>query len=220
MSLSVLQNAKRPEGHGKVPIIGRNSKGVKRMVEKKSTAIYEDIKKDIISGKIDSRSFLNVGEISDQYHVSKAPVRDALQLLCDRGFLISFPRKGFMVNLFSNEEVNKIQAIRRHMEKYSVQLAVENATDEEINSLREFTREESRSLEPGESNNVRFHLRLAEIGHNEFLPQTVRDLVEKVSLANIKAASDFDLHDKIIDALLARDLELAVARMEEDVHDL
>lgn len=125
-----------------------------------------------------------------------------------------------MVNLFSNEEVNKIQAIRRHMEKYSVQLAVENATDEEINSLREFTREESSSLEPGESNNVRFHLRLAEIGHNEFLPQTVRDLVEKVSLANIKAASDFDLHDKIIDALLARDLELAVACMEEDVHDL
>lgn len=43
------------------------------MVEKKSTAIYEDIKKDIISGKIDSRSFLNVGEISEQYHVSKAP---------------------------------------------------------------------------------------------------------------------------------------------------
>ena len=64
------------------------------MKEKKSTAIYENIKQDIIEGKFDSRSFLNAGELSEKYDVSKAPVRDALQLLCDSGFLISYPRKG------------------------------------------------------------------------------------------------------------------------------
>lgn len=188
------------------------------MKEKKSTAIYENIKQDIIEGKFDSRSFLNAGELSEKYDVSKAPVRDALQLLCDRGFLISYPRKGYMINIFTNEEVNKMQAIRRHIEKYSVQLAIENASDAEILSLKECTRQESRTYEPDDSNNVRFHLRLAEIGHNEYLPEVLKDLVGKVSLANINSDSTFNSHDQIIDALLERNLEKAIRCIEEDVH--
>ena len=190
------------------------------MLERKSDLIYEDIKKDIIIGKIDARTFLNAGEISKKYNVSKAPVRDALQLLCDRGFLVCYPRKGYMINLFSTEEINKIQSIRRHLEKYSVQMAIKNASDEEILSLREYTKAESSSLEPEESNNARFHLRLAEISHNEFLPDIVRDLVGKVSLANIKADSDFNAHNNIIQSLLERNLERALKDIEEDIHDL
>ncbi len=188
------------------------------MSEKKSTQIYEDLKRDILQGKINSRSFLNASEISEKYKVSKAPVRDALQVLCDRGFLISYPRKGYMINIFSNEEANKIQALRRHIEKYSVQLAIENASDEEINSLRAFTQRQSTANIPEESNNLRFHLKLAEIGHNEYLPDILRDLVGKITLANIKSESDLTSHQKIIDALLARDLNAAVRYIEEDIH--
>ena len=188
------------------------------MAEKLSTKVYNGIRSDIISGAIGSKTFLNEGEVGEKYGVSRAPVRDALHLLCEQGYLLSFPRKGYMVNTYTNEEINKMQEIRMHLEKLSIRLAIEHATEEERESLREFTRQQSNSLSPEQSNNFRFHMRLAEIGKNEFLPLQIKDLVNKSSLASITKDSDLASHDAIVDALLERDIEKACKCLEEDIH--
>lgn len=197
------------------------------MQEKKSTRIYEAIKVDIMSGRFDTRTFLNAGEIAEKYQVSKAPVRDALQMLCDQGYLVSYPRKGYMVNVFNREEANQIQNVRRHVEKYCVELAIEHATDEEIKSLECYTkrnlleqRNQYQSELGPESNNLQFHVRLAEIGGNEYLTEIVKSLVGKITMANIDTASDFSYHEKVVEALLDRNLEAAVRYIEADIESL
>ncbi|MGC2871792.1 GntR family transcriptional regulator [Ihubacter sp. mB4P-1] len=197
------------------------------MTEKKSTKIYEAIRADIVNGRIDTRTFLNAGEIAEKYQVSKAPVRDALQVLCDQGYLVSYPRKGYMINIFSKEEVNKIQNVRRRVEAYSVELAIAHASDDAILSLKPYA---DRNFQMGESlyvdslreesNNLRFHVRLAEIGGNEYLLDIVKNLAGKITMANIDTSADFSYHEKIIEALLERDVKAAVKYLEADLGTL
>ncbi len=188
------------------------------MAEKLSTKVYEGIRKDIISGAIGPKTFLNEGEVGAKFGVSRAPVRDALHLLCEQGYLISFPRKGYMVNTYTHEELNKMQEIRVQLEKLSIRLAIKNATDEEIESLRMFTKEQYHGLEPEQSNNFRFHMRLAELGKNEFLAMQLKDLVNKSSMADISNESDLKKHEAIIDALAERDEEKACRKLVEDIN--
>lgn len=187
-------------------------------MERKAQAVYKQVLEDIITHKIDNRAFISENDIGKRFGVSRAPVRDALHLLCEQGYLVSFPRKGYMVNFYNNEQINKLQQIRRQLEKLSVQLAIENASDAQIESLREFTTEQQVvNTVPDESNNTRFHLKLADIGGNEFLSPLLRNVINRASMTMMGEESDFDRHEHIIDALLNRDLELAYKMLEEDI---
>lgn len=185
------------------------------MADTKAKQIYEQLEEDLIFGRFDYRTFLNVGEIATSYGVSKAPVRDALQILCSKGFLISYPGRGYMVNYFTDEEVNQIQALRRHLEKFSVQTAVEHASDEEIKGLEIY-------LDGPSKSNSKFNINLAAIGKNRQLEDMVRELVFKVAYSQNERLlalqeEDYDIHREIINAMLARDLEKAQQEIEKDI---
>lgn len=122
-----------------------------------------------------------------------------------------------MVNSYSAEEINKIQVIRIHIEKLCVKLAIKNATDEEIKSLREFTKTQNMQNDSSKTNNTQFHMRLSEITKNEFIPKILYDILVKATSVIVKAESDLESHDKIIDALLKRDEKEAVERLIEDI---
>jgi len=189
------------------------------MAEKLSEKIYNSIKQDIEQGVLDGRDFLSESQLAKDFGVSKAPVRDALHLLCGQGYLISYPRRGYMVNLFSAEEVNQAQVIRRQLEKLCVRLVIETASDEEILTLREFTHDDFGNLDPSKTNNALFHMRMAEISGNKYMPDTLQGLVSKASQAGlrVKSKTDVEKHNRIIDALLARDLAEAEAAIDDDI---
>ena len=192
------------------------------MKDTKADFICDQIQKDLASGVFGQRSFLNVAELAEKYQVSKIPVRDALRILCEKGFLVSYPRRGYMVNYFSKEEVNKIQGVRRQLERYSVQLVIRGASDEEIASLRKYNKMDSQG-----GSNVQFHVGLAKLSGNEYLAEMVQTLVYKIAASGQNESflsgkqmesGIFTDHEKIIDALLARDEEAAIREIENDIH--
>ena len=187
---------------------------------KLSEQVCDSIRNDIISGRLGARTFLIESEVAERFGVSRAPVRDALHRLCDQGYLVSYPRKGYMVNMHSREEVNKLQEIRLQLEKLSVRLAIETASDAEILSLRELAKGSEQTTDPDNTENSRFHLRLAEISHNEFIPQVLRDLIVKATIPLLNQKIDLDKHNSIIDAMLERDLEKAYRCLEADIHKI
>lgn len=191
------------------------------MEEKLASKIYNSIREDILSGVIDQRTFLSESELAAKYNVSKAPVRDALHLLCGQGYLVSYPRKGYMVKIYTEEDLRQMQQVRRHLEKLSIELAIENASDEEILSLREYTEDHASEPDPSRTDNTRFHTRLAEISHNSYLPATLQDLLHQVSIfaMKVQGQADFEKHNAIVDALLQRDKEKAIAYLESDILD-
>lgn len=188
------------------------------MEEQLSKTIYRQIQTDILSRVIDDRTILTENELAKKYGVSKAPVRDALHLLCAQGYLISYPRKGYLIRTYSNAEIRKIQVVRTHIERLSVMLAVENATDDEINSLRAYVRPQEPEIDPEKTNNNMFHMRLAEISHNDYVPVVLRELIHKVCIVWIDQHFDVESHKAIVDALLERDEEKALAALEYDLN--
>lgn len=190
------------------------------MKEKLSEKIFAQLRGDIIAGKYTARDFISESEIAERYGVSKAPVKDALHLLADQGYLVSYPRKGYMVNTFTNEEVNQIQQIRRCLETLCVQLAIENATDEEIERLRDTTIGADMSESPEQTVNYRFHMGLAGISGNPVLVKTLEKLVNIASMTQITRRPDYSNFHHIIDALLARDQEQAKYWIITDIADV
>ena len=166
------------------------------MEKKLSEKIYEDIRKDIVDGEYAARDFLSESMIASKY------------------------RRGYMVNIYSNDELNQIQMIRKSLEALCVKLAIKNATDQDIEALRFYEKADSSNMDPRETINARFHIGLAEISGNEFLPDTLRPLVNKASMTRIKSTPDTDNFNKIIDAMLKRDEEQALHWLDIDIHYL
>lgn len=182
--------------------------------------IYTDLRRKILDGEITPREFISEGRIAEEYSVSKAPVKQALHILANQGYLTSYPRKGYMVTTFSVEEINKIQDIRRCLESLCVQLAIQYASEEEILSLQVYDDMDSGNLDPRNTINTKFHLRLAEISGNEFLPETLRPLLLKATMSNIRGEPDTQHFDRIVQAMLRRDTEQAVRLLHEDIRHL
>lgn len=183
------------------------------MEEKLSVKIYNDVKKDIENGVLDSKTFISEAQMAEKYGVSKAPVRDALHLLSKQGYLVSYHRKGYMVNSFTIDEINQIQAIRKQIEKLSVELIIGNATDEQIASLRKYTTESDKVENPNQA----FHMAMAGISGNQFLPEALENFLSKITLARSNNHLEVEKHDKLIDALLARNLTEAMECLDDDI---
>lgn len=66
---------------------------------------YDRIKSEILSGKLKEGDFITLAELSDKYEVSKAPIRDALVALEIEGYIISLPRKGYLIKPFTRKNI-------------------------------------------------------------------------------------------------------------------
>lgn len=184
------------------------------MAEKLSVTIYNSIKEKIENGDLDSKTFLSEAQVAAEYGVSKAPVRDALHLLTKQGYLISYHRKGYMVNSFTTDEINQIQTIRKQIEKLSVELIIKNASNEDIEALYKFVDENAKKEK---LSNSRFHLELAKISGNKFMPEALESFLTKISLARVNTDLNVEPHKRLIRALLDRDLVKAMEVLDEDI---
>ena len=182
--------------------------------------IYTELRDRILDGELAPRQFISESQVAEKYGVSKAPVKNALHILANQGYVTGYPRKGYMVTTYSVEEVNKIQQIRRCLESLCVRIAVERATDEEILSLRLYEGMDTDNLDPRAAINTRFHLRLAELSGNEFMVETLRPLILKATLSYIKGKPDIEHFENIVQAMLERDAEKAVDVLCQDIRYL
>lgn len=99
-------------------------------------AVYEDIKKAIEDGQLPAGSRLLEADIAQQMGISRGPVRQALKVLLQEGFLYSHPSKGIVVaerNLEEREQV--FVPIRKVIECYAANQASKSFTEEDYTNL-------------------------------------------------------------------------------------
>ena len=177
--------------------------------------IYEDLRCEIESGQLNKNRFITETQIAERYHVSKAPVKAALKQLCQEAFLTSYPRKGYLINILSPEEYAELRYVRKHYEKLSVILAIENASDSDIESLRNISSSDYAS----KTVNTQFHIRLAAIGGNSYHAEVISRLMNFQLLLPMSEADVDTPHERIIAALLERDCEKALQLLDEDLQE-
>lgn len=76
------------------------------------TQVYEWIKEKIIRGEYHSGHRLSTREIANDFGISITPVREAINLLANEGFVEVHARSGVRVKRFSAEDIFQIYQIR------------------------------------------------------------------------------------------------------------
>ena len=99
-----------------------------------------DVLKDAISSMnlydADANLRLDERALAEQLGISRTPVREALTRLEQEGFVEVQPRRGVFIRRKSLEEVLDMIVVWASLESMAARLAIENAGDREIASLR------------------------------------------------------------------------------------
>lgn len=85
--------------------------------------ITELLTEAIFSGKLKPGERLNESQLSREFHVSRAPIREALQHLQEQGLVMNSPRRGMFVVYLEDEDVQKINSVRLILEAEALRLA-------------------------------------------------------------------------------------------------
>lgn len=195
--------------------------------------IYDSMISDIIEGLYKQGEIINEKQLIEKYGVSKSPVRDALIELCNEGVLISHPRYGYEIVRINEQEIRDIVEFRAMVEGQCLRESAGGMGRSDLEELKEYTLAQSREttedlpvLKHWE-NNTSFHLKLLSYHGNEYCYRLVEKSCgvltrayaqrnrEKWGHSSLKM--DCDSHLKIVDSLLAGDVETSVRELQADI---
>ena len=89
----------------------------------------------ILSGEIRPGERLNESQLARQFHISRAPIREALQQLLEQGLVVNVIRRGMFVVELQDEDIQKINKVRIVLEAEAFRLARDSMTPEGMQKL-------------------------------------------------------------------------------------
>ncbi|HWQ58974.1 MAG TPA: GntR family transcriptional regulator [Clostridia bacterium] len=186
-------------------------------------SVYEELKRKILSKEYDANEHVSEKSIAAQLNVSKTPVREALNQLCQEGYITRYPSFGYIIKDLSYQEVKDIFELRYILETAAIRLVIRYAKDEEIRTLYDYMGSSEDSVTDGYGKNTRFHWELGKLTGNAYLANDILHLAMSIARPskyldsgdNRKPSMDF--HVDIINALLARDIDVAIAYLKKDI---
>jgi len=185
---------------------------------------------DIYSHKEEIR--LDERRLSQDLAISRTPVREAITLLEQEGFVRSSPRRGIFVVRKTKQQILEMITVWAALESMSARLAAERATDEDIEALRAMFAE-FRDEKPADhiseysDANIAFHQTIIRLGGCKLIADMTENLfihmraIRKVTIGQDDRASRSIVdHMNIIEALAARDGERAERLVREHTFGL
>lgn len=170
---------------------------------------------------------LDERKLSLDLGVSRTPVREALTVLEQEGFVRFEARRGvFVIKKTKKEIVSMIQAWSA-LESMAARLACDSATDEQLQCLRRsfpefFEGQPSDHLYEYSEANMRFHQKIISLGQCDVITDITSNLLMHVrGIRNTalrqgnRAEDSIKEHVQIIEALEARDANLAERLVRE-----
>lgn len=189
------------------------------------TKAYNALKRAIINMDIYGSSepaWIDERQLSERLGVSRTPVREAIAMLEQQGFVRSVPRRGIMVVKKTRGEVVETIQVWAALDGMAARLVTELASDAEISRLRALVGDLNGSQIPedqlGEFSaaNIRFHQTIVELTGSKLLAEMTENLLLHArGLRQIPIGRDACArrsirdHLKIVEAVEKRDTELA-----------
>ena len=194
---------------------------------------YEQLRADLLACRLLPGSKLKIQELCTRYEVSLGAIREALSRLTSEGLVIAEPQRGFKAAPISSEDLTDLTKVRIEIDSLCLQKAIDNGDVEwEARLVAAFHRlsrtperaagDPTRSSEEWAEAPAGFHTALVEgCGspwlmrlHNQLYDQSERYRRLSVSVAP-KKRNIGDEHQKILDAVLARDAKEAVKLLSQ-----
>jgi DNA-binding GntR family transcriptional regulator len=97
--------------------------------------VREAIRADIARGALACGARLKLGELTQRYGLSAAPIREALSQLEAEGWVVIAPNRGASVRDIDESFLRELNEIRTALESYATRLAAEAATTAQVRAL-------------------------------------------------------------------------------------
>lgn len=182
----------------------------------------------MVDGTLEPGERIYDEELSKYFHVSRTPVREALQVLSEKKLVEILPGRGTRVAPINLEEMRQIYPLLSNLHGFAVELAFDRVTPEVIRRLEERNETLGRAIAEGSLAQVQeadrlFHQELISLAENHYLAAYIDDLglhVDRTETQFFKR-EDFrgqsvEGHRRIIAALAAGDRAGAVRATEEN----
>jgi DNA-binding GntR family transcriptional regulator len=191
---------------------------------------YHYLREGIMRGDYPPGSVLAEEEVAATLGTSRTPVRQALGLLLQEGFVEVGSRRQVVVRGFTPEHKAEILMLREALEGVAVRRACEVMEFEDIDQLHVLLRRMRRAAEGGSEDDFldldeEFHLKIAEGAQLPILYSLLGQLRGFVRVARLGSrrppavlAQVVVEHEEIVDALEHRDPETALSALVEHLH--
>jgi DNA-binding GntR family transcriptional regulator len=173
----------------------------------------------IVHGRIRPGTRLVERQLADELGISRVPVREALIQLEKEGLIVSRSNGRYVIEL-SEEEINKLYAVRRVLERLAVELATQNTSPEyakalenKVHEMQEATARQDRGAYV--RNDFEIHRLIWSQANNPYLLEVLRTLTGPIYMFIADNAAHFsweetlELHENLIDGINSGDVRAA-----------
>lgn len=194
--------------------------------------VFDRLRADILSGRLPPTTKLRFEDLRTTYGVGLSPLREALSRLAENRLVVSVGQRGFRVPSVSASEIRDIAMVRKEIEGLALRLAIRHgddswearivATRHKLTVLERNNRDVSEDV--WESRHREFHKALVSacespcLIHLHGLLCDQFDRYRRLSAKSRLPNSPRPLvHQRITDAALARDADLAVKLLNDHI---
>jgi DNA-binding GntR family transcriptional regulator len=159
------------------------------VIETLKKQIYDRILERIVNKDYPVDYILKEKELSEQFGVSKATIREALIELCKEDIVRSIPRAGYRIVQFTEKDIHEATEMRLLLELAALDRIIPARPDtlrtlsglvEESHSHQE---DAAVSLDAWWDNNIRFHVALNAAADNSLLTATLETVLQRLKRA-------------------------------------
>lgn len=194
--------------------------------------VYEELKGAIVNLRLAPGEPLREATLAEQLGVSKTPIRQALTMLEQEGLVETTSFKGAVVGGYSRQDLLEIYELRELFENLAARAAAQSMSEEDRARLDRISRE-SRKL-TNRNDPARLAALVSEFDdvlfdqvHNSRIRALIENL--RAHLTRIghltegipgRIEASVDEHEKIVQAISARDPDLAEQHMWEHIRSV
>ena len=181
--------------------------------------IVHRIEEAISTGRLKPGDRLVEQDLAEELNTSRAPIREAIRELIDRGLLASSPRRGTYVAEWSPQSITEAYLLRGALEEIAFRLAVYKASDADLQRLEEIVERMKRAADRDNiaevaMEDIAFHRSIIEMTKQHHLLRVWSSIGVEAVIVFSSQKTDPTLvplgHQEMLDALKKRDADLAI----------
>jgi DNA-binding GntR family transcriptional regulator len=202
-------------------LTARRQNGISPTSQSLAERAYQALRDAVHEGTIEPNTHLTEAEVAAWLQMSRTPVREAMRRLESEGVLLTQPFRGAVVVGIDKRQLRELYAVRELLEVAAAGWCAANATQAQLEALREIAQDESRAARDPRTLsrlNRRFHGQICEGARNEFLRKalaTVHTSFALLGKSNLltgdRARASIAEHRELLAAIEKRDAKAAEA---------
>jgi DNA-binding GntR family transcriptional regulator len=190
--------------------------------------VYHQLKDDILHARLLPGASVLESELAGRFGVSKTPVREALRLLVQDGWVTVLPRKGYLIRPLGLDDLREVFQLREMLEPgFAAEAArrfVRDHDDSGVSLAVDAQRSSVHDLDRALASAADFHIRIAAMAGNARAARIIANLVDEVTRlhnlvpgleAHIGSREEIEAHERIARVITAGNQREAARAMRE-----